>query len=913
MPGPLAIADLPLVGRDVEMDTLQRAWKSAQAGERQMVLLAGEPGIGKTRLSAEAAKLVHESRAVVLYGRCDEGMGVSFQPFVEALGHLVDHTDGDGLADRLGRHPGELVRLVPEIATRLPAVEPPMHSDPETERYRLFDAVTSWLESTSAASGAVLVLDDLHWAEKPTLLLLHHLIRSSDPMRLLVIATYRDTDLDRAHPLSSLLADFRREPRVERMAVEGLDLDGVEAMMAAAAGHTLDDRGEALAGAIWAETEGNPFFIREVLRSLAESGVIYQRDGRWTSDRALEDLGIPEGVRDVIGRRLGRLSEQANQVLSVAAVVGSEVDLDVLVAVSSLDEDAVIDALDEAVRAHVVREAGVGRWQFAHALVRSTLYEELSVTRRARRHQQVAKYVEANRPDDAATLAFHYSRAGVGGGDVIAKAIFYAAAAGRAAVERLAPDQGIAFFRQALDLLEDAGIDDVTRRCELLIGLGVAQRNAGDPAHRETLLDAARLAEDAGDAGLLAQAATENGRGFASFAGRADLERLAVYEAAYRAIGPDCALRARVAGTLATEMIFSSRREERFALAEEAIALARKADSRTLADVLVVTGPPLSTPDRLEHSAALADELVDLARSLGDPRLQVYADVWAFFQALNGVPDMAILDAHIGNAVRVADEVGEPGLRWMATAFDTCRVALTGNLEAVERQAIEAFELGQQSGQPDAAEWFGAHLMTVRLDQGRFGEVIDAMLAYCKMYPDAPTWKATTALGLLDLGRTEEAATLLDEVATDGFAAVPYDYFWTVTVCNAAQVAVALGRRADAEVAFHLLAPYADRLSNFGIGPMSAVARVLGQIDTLLGRFDKAGPRFEQAVELHQGLGHDQYAAYSRLDWAAMLLQRDGDGDRGRARDLATHALEMSQRRGYAKAERLAREVLAAV
>ena len=288
---------------------------------------------------------------------------------------------------------------------------------------------------------------------------------------------------------------------------------------------------------------------------------------------------------------------------------------------------------------------------------------------------------------------------------------------------RLAPDQGIAFFQQALDLLEDAGIDDAARRCELLIGLGVAQRNAGDPAHRRTLLDAAGLAQAVGDNEMLARAAIENSRGYASFAGKADLERLAVYEAAYEAIGPDCALRARVAATLATEMIFSSRREERFALAEEAIALARGTDDRTLADVLVLTGPPLSTPDRLVQSQVLADELIDLARSLGDPRLQVYADVWAFFQSLN-MPDETTIDAHIANAVRLAEEVGEPGLRWMAIAFDTCRVALTGDLEAVEKQAIEAFEFGQQSGQPDAVEWFGAHLMTVRLDQARFGEVI---------------------------------------------------------------------------------------------------------------------------------------------------------------------------------------------
>src|SRR5205807_8221253 len=230
MPAALNTHESSLVGRDVELDTALRSWKSALEGERRVVLLAGEPGIGKTRLAAEVAGLASLAGAVALFGRCDEGMGVAFQPFVEALAHLVDTAEPDTLLDLLGRHPGDLVRLVPELADRVPGLEPPLQSDPETERYRLFEAVTSWLTATAAPSGLVLVLDDLHWAEKPTLLLLRHLIRSSEPMRLLIVGTYRDTDLDRAHPLASPLADFRRHPGLERTAVEGLDPHGVAAM-----------------------------------------------------------------------------------------------------------------------------------------------------------------------------------------------------------------------------------------------------------------------------------------------------------------------------------------------------------------------------------------------------------------------------------------------------------------------------------------------------------------------------------------------------------------------------------------------------------------------------------------------------------------------------------------------------------
>src|SRR5207237_1724674 len=216
---------------------------------------------------------------------------------------------------------------------------------------------------------------------------------------------------------------------------EGRGPHGVAAMLEAAAGHALDERAEELARAIWAETEGNPFFVGEVLRSLVESGAIFQRDGRWTSDLAVDQIATPEGVRDVIGRRLGRLSDDANQVLSVSSVIGPDFDLELLLGVCGLEEDAVLDALDAAVTAHLVLEAGVGRWRFAHALVRSTLYEEMSVTRRARRHQQVAQHFEAHHGDDNATLAYHYAHAGGGGVDAAAKAIAYSAAAGWEALE----------------------------------------------------------------------------------------------------------------------------------------------------------------------------------------------------------------------------------------------------------------------------------------------------------------------------------------------------------------------------------------------------------------------------------------------------------------------------------------------
>ena len=281
VPLPTFLTDIGkiFVGRDGELDRLAQLWKEAAAGERRIAFLAGEPGVGKTRLAAELARQVHDEGATVLAGRCDEDLGVPYQPFVEALRHFVDHAPALG---RLGRYGGELARLVPELTDRVPGLAPPLRSDPEMERYRLFDAVAAWLTATAAEEPLVLVLDDLQWAAKPTLLLLRHIVRVADG-RILVLGTYRDTELTHDHPLVEVVADLRRQGGVERLSLAGLDDAGWRPSSNRPPGSALDEAGLALARAVHEETEGNPFFVREVLRHLAETGAVERQEGTWTT------------------------------------------------------------------------------------------------------------------------------------------------------------------------------------------------------------------------------------------------------------------------------------------------------------------------------------------------------------------------------------------------------------------------------------------------------------------------------------------------------------------------------------------------------------------------------------------------------------------------------------------------------
>ncbi|HXW35376.1 MAG TPA: BTAD domain-containing putative transcriptional regulator, partial [Acidimicrobiales bacterium] len=727
-------------GRSAQLDAIKGAWDSAREGGCRVVLVSGEAGVGKTRLVAEAAMGAYDGGGVVLFGRCDEDMGVPFQPFVEALDQTVQSVES---AQLLGRHAGELARLLPELPQLIAGLEPPMKADPETERYRLFDAVASWLEAVSSDSGVFLVLDDLHCAEKPTLLLLRHLVRSAKSMRILIVGTYRDTDLDRSHPLTEMLADLRREPGVERFALSGLDVTDVREMLASEE-EGVDERAAELTRVVWSQANGNPFFVSELLRSLVESRRLVERNGMWTTDFAASDLEIPEGVREVVGRRLSRLSETAQAVLALTAVIGAVLDFDVLVGISGLKEDAVLDALDEATTASLLRETSSGSYEFSHALVRSTLYDEQSAVRRARRHRQVAEALEARGGEDTAALAYHFQRAG--GAD--ARAVDYAAAAGEQALEQLAFDQAAEFFTQALDAAEDvdAGLE---RRCSLLVRLGTAQRLAGISAYRATLLEAARLAMNLGDATLLAQAALANNRGLPSAAGMLDNERIFVIEAALDAVGPeDSPVRARLLSLHAVELVWGDPELRRLAIAQEAVEMARRLeDESCLLDVWTSAHISSSVADQIPTLVSELPELIELAERIGDPQKLAMACGSGIVHYLE-VGDLSESDEMVERISRLAQDVGNPFFRWMEANARCSRMTVSGTGDEIEKAASVALEIGQETGQPDTFAWFAPQIFVARWSQGRLGEIVDLVRQVLRETPGVPAWNATLALAL---------------------------------------------------------------------------------------------------------------------------------------------------------------------
>ncbi len=876
------------VGREQLRDRLVEVFHTARAGACRTVLLAGEPGVGKTRTAAELARTAFGEGALVLFGRCDEGLGVPYQPFVEALEHYVAHAE----APVLGRLPGELRRLVPDLGAGVSELQQPVASDPASEEHRLFEACASWLVLAARAGGAglVLVLDDIHWATRPTLSLMQHVVRSAchEGSPLLVLATYRDTDVDRAHPLAANIGDLRRLPGVDRFTVDNLSSTEVEALIAAAAGHDLDEPTRHLADVIYAETEGNPFFVGEVLRHLVETGGVRREGERWVIADP-DHVAIPEGVRDVVGRRLNRLSPEANEVLSVAAVIGRDFDVAALVAVASADDDAVLDALDEAVRARLVEEIDVDRYRFAHALVRTTLHDEQSATRRRRLHRRVADVLEKLRPDDVRALAYHCTEGGPDGGNVT-RAVRYTLAAAEESLTARAFADAEARFRSALELLEDA--EDVVTAdwVAALCGLGEAQRDQGDPGFRETLLDASRRAIELEHVDLVVRAVLANTRGFASIVGGIDVERLEAIERALEHVGPaPSPRRARLLGQLASELTFSGQDERRLHLADEAEAMARSLDDDVLlGDVLVATGYACISSYRWERLVDRSAEATRLADASGDPTQRVVARVFdsAALLTAGRLDESGRVTREM---IEIADAEGSPLIRWIALSNSTRLAALAGRLDEAEAINDAALARAQELGQHDGQQWWAAALVGLAWLRGSAGAYADAAADFAEQYPLAQVWRSAQAWLLSEAGRHDEARAVLRDFAIDPvqMTVEPWPF------CSSAQLALAAFNLDDAELGARVLESIADHPTcwpHYYLMVFGPASWTLGLAKSATGAHDEAITDLEETLAVL--VEHELHAHIPtlRLHLATVLSRRGAPGDSARATELVADA-----------------------
>ena len=438
-------------------------------------MLVGEPGIGKTRAAQELETYARMRGAQVLWGRSHESSGApAYWPWVQALRSHIATADTDILRSQLGSGAVEVARVVSEVRERLPEVEvaPPI-DDANEARFRLFDSVSSFLRATATETPLVLALDDLHWADGPTLLLLTHVAREIGRAQLLIVGTYRDTDLDRAHPLSHALAEMNREQLFQRVLLRGLTRNEVASYVRAAASF---EPPAALLDRVYEEPESNPFFLSEVVALMAQEGAL--------SGRAAASVVIPEGVREVLGRRLDRLSEDCDDLVTFAAVAGREFRYDLLSDLTGHDDEALLLLVEEALEARVIAETGVpGEYRFTHALMQETLLGELSITRQVRLHGAIASALERLHADDverhAAALAHHFLQSATLTAEHAAQAIRYSKSAAEQAERQFAWDEAIRHLENALSALRDIGDPPPSEEAALLATLGRCQIGLG--------------------------------------------------------------------------------------------------------------------------------------------------------------------------------------------------------------------------------------------------------------------------------------------------------------------------------------------------------------------------------------------------------------------------------------------------
>jgi DNA-binding SARP family transcriptional activator len=940
------------VGREVEQKCLAEVWEAAKAGQRQVVLLAGEPGIGKSRLAAELAAIAHGEGAVVLSGRCDEGLGVAYQPVVEALRHYVRHCHVETLDAQLGDGRWQLARLVPELAEgrSSPSGFP---ADAETDRLRMFDAVADLLGSVARSRPVLLVQEDLHWAAAPTLLLLRQLARPADD-RVLILGTYRDTELDPGHPLVEVLADLRREPIVARVAIEGLDEKAVVALVEATTGRAVDEVSRDMARALRAETNGNPFFVSQVLDHLVESGGLDKR-GRM---EAVDRHGVPEGVREVIERRVARLPKAVRRILTVAAVIGRDFTLPVLQRMPETGADGygLLRALEKAARARLIHElpGDLGHFAFVHDVVRQTIYEGLSGPRRARLHRGVAMTLERLSPADVQRAVFgrlvfetpeelspaeaeraviahgvvgtidthdlfetlrgfpraeaqpavlaHHFVAGAAAGRR-SEAIMWSERAGAWALEQFAYEDAVAHFRQAIELLEWDDPPDRAARARLLLAVHTAQGALGDaPRAKEA---ASRAIEDArliGSTELLVQATVA--RAWWAGTNVPDPETAQLLHDALTVVDDrDLSHRAELLGMLALYRATSE--GDCIAaghLARESVALARTGgDPEILADVLAWRAHVQmlqGSPDVAEQEAALA-ELATLPRAISHLRhgRQGWLDRIGAILRLQ-VGDLAGFDAALQRVARLGHEHQDRILLANAAMWRGLRALLDGRLDEVEDHAAEM--LRWAGDDPSVALGYGGLLLDLRRDQGRLEELKPAFLAVLEETSSRHVFRAAVALLHIELNEPDDARALLEATVAAGVTGGPRGLVWSATLAALAEVSFRLGDTQHTQDLRTALAPYTGQLIVAGLGLLclGAADRYLAMLAAASGRQADAERLFDAALALEESVGSAPLASRTRVAHARALL-RSGNADQVReASDLLETATETANHLG---------------
>jgi DNA-binding CsgD family transcriptional regulator/tetratricopeptide (TPR) repeat protein len=898
LPGPLRLTStFPFVGRSAELERLRTLMPSAKGEGSRVVLLGGEPGSGKSRLVREFAAEAAADGALVLYGGCNAEVRTPYGPFVEALDQLQRATEPDELRTALGSRGGELTRLLPELGSRVSGLTPAVEADPDTERHRLHTAVTDLLGGVGRHRPVLLVLEDVHWADAPTLLLLRHLARAGSA-RTLLLATFRDTEADVPGGLSEMLADLRRYDTV-RLGLHGLSGDEVAEFVRSAAGEDLGPALRELARVIRELTDGNAFLVCELWRAMEETGAVEVVDGTIRVTGSPAELGSPDSVREVVSQRLSRLAPRTSDLLELAATAGAEFELDVVRRAAGLGEPELLGTLDEAVRSGMIEEVPSRGLvcRFTHELVRRALYDRLSGPRRAELHLRVGEALERGSGRSGRTiadLAHHFASAAPFGGT--ARAVEYNLLAARAATAALAFDEAAARLRTALAL----GIERPEERMELSLELGhVSHRGGKSLDALAAFRAAAEIARDLGDAHGLARAAT----GYEDACwrpGMTDQGAVEILEEAAMVLGDeDSSVRVGLLGGLARALDFQGHHERGEIIRTNAVDMARRLEDKVgLAGVLVRSYWSRGTTS-LEDIVVMLTEAGQLGEELGNTEIRAEAMSWRV-PAFVALLDLDSARREVAALLETAEQTAQPFIIHVAEHYGSAIALCDGRLDEAEARARRSHEWSHLLTGRDPSGTYGVQMFSVQRERGHLAELAPVIRILAGGAAREGPWRPGLAALLAELGMQSDARRELARLLDDGLE--PFrESLWLASLAYLADASAALGDEKVAALVYPELEPLAG--ANVMIGHLvacyGAADRYLGMLATTLGEWERAEEHFERGMELNRRMGAVTWLAHTANEYARLLLRRPG-GDRTRAEALLGEAAGLAERIGMA-------------
>ncbi len=828
LPGPLRVnPSFPFAGRAGELATLGMLLPRGEGQGLQVALIGGEAGSGKSRLVREFAREAADRGALILYGACDSVVRRPYRPFVEALEQLVRDSEPSVLRAELGPEGGELTRLLPELPLAVGQLAAPVAADPDTERHRLHSAVDDLIGAVSRRQPLVLVIEDLHWADTPTLLMLRHLARGAPDARALLVSTFRDTEAEVPPSLSSALADLRRVEGLARLRLTGLSTDEVSEFVARASGAQPGREADGLARVMHDLTAGNAFLMTELWRSLGEAEL---------EERATRLAGAasPEGVREVVDQRVALLSTYTIAVLELAAVAGPEVELEI-VAASGLGDAELREALAEAAAHGMIEELETRRlaYRFTHELVRRALYDRIPGLRRAELHLLVAETLERGRTADdtrgLAELAYQFGAAAAIDGP--GRASEYALLAGRAAFAALDFDEAEALLSSALEL----GIEDPRRRAEAQLELGEARFRAGrSDAALDAYRAAAQIAREVDDAELLARSAI----GFEDACWRpgiTDEGAVELLEEADRALADDSELRVMVVAGLCRAYAFAGNFPAAVREEDRALVTARAlGDERGRATVLarsIYSHPEGDAVRTLE----MLSEAREIAERLDDRELQIDAMGWRV-AVLIELADLRSAECDLVATRQLAVRLRQPFELHMTDHYASTLALCFGRLAEAEADAESSHQWSRLLTGRAATGIYGIQMFSIRREQGRLEQFAGPITAYAGSDLASNVWLPGFAALLAELGLHAEARRELARIRDHGFEELR-SALWVAALSYLSDASAAVGDSSMAALLYPELAPLAGGpiVVRHGVACYGSADRYLGLLAATVG------------------------------------------------------------------------------